>query len=66
MRRGGGGPQVIQYALGKSFAVGKEDGTFEELKRKRDAEREQEKAAGAPKKKAKTAAADGAPVTGTR
>jgi len=31
--------QVVQYAKGKSFAAAKDDGSFNDLKRKRDEEK---------------------------
>jgi hypothetical protein len=58
------GAQSIHYAQGKSFAVAKEDGTLEQLKRKRDEDREQSKANGAPKKKKEKTTAEGAPAYG--
>ena len=54
---------MIQYASGKSLAVGKVDGTLDDLKRKRDEQAALDKANGAPKKKVKVAAADSAAPT---
>jgi len=57
--------QFIQYAMAKSFAVAKEDGTYDAVKRKRDEEREKEKASGGPKKKAPKTTAGAAAASGT-